>query len=99
MFGFTSVMTGAMSPPLDCCAVTDTICWADGDQPITGRDRRGLTNQRPGQAALPSDPGSHIRRGWRPMSSYVMPDCNDCVWIAENGNHDLRILLSDVLWK
>ena len=70
MLGFTSVMTGVMSPPLDCCAVTDTgtICSAGGHQPITDQDRRHQTNHRPGHAALPSDPGSHVRRGWRPMS-------------------------------
>ena len=84
MFGVTSVMTGVMSPPLDCCAVTDTgtICSAGGHQPITVQDRRQWTNHRPGHAALPSDPGSHVRRGWRPMSQSNV-GISGCMWKRE----------------
>ena len=100
MFGVTSVMTGVMSPPLDCCAVTDTgtICSAGGHQPITVQDRRQWTNHRPGHAALPSDPGSHVRRGWRPMSqSNVDIIMYQGRVYVEKGNYDL--FLNDDLLK
>ena len=69
-----------------------------GYQPITGHIRRQLTNQRPGHAALQSEPGSHIRRGWRPMSqsnvdNIMYPRQGVC------GKGKLRPFLIDDLFK